>query len=70
MHLIQFPKGQGYGKAIRALLDIPRTPYLALPDYQMVVTDEHVKALEEARVRFVYLSKTADNGKKPAPIQS
>jgi hypothetical protein len=59
MHLIQFPKGKGYGKAIRALLDAPRAPYLALPHYQMVVTDEHVKALEEAKVSFVDLSKTA-----------
>lgn len=58
MHLIQFPKGKDYGRAIRTLLEVPRTQYVALPDYTMVVVDEHIEALKNARVSFAYLSKT------------
>lgn len=36
----------------------PTSRSLGLPNFQMVVTDEHVKALERAQVAFTYLSKT------------
>jgi hypothetical protein len=35
----------------------------------MVVTDEHIHALEQARVPFTYLSKTATNGTQTPPVQ-
>ena len=34
------------------------------------VTDEHIKALEKAKVRFKYLSRTARNGQKPKRSRS
>jgi hypothetical protein len=52
-----------------ALLEIPKE-CLGLPDYQMVVTDEHIKALERARIPFAYLSKAAPNGADSTPVQS
>jgi len=70
MHLIRIPNAKDYKRAITTLLELPRGEYLGLPDYQMVVTDEHVKALEGAGVAFTYLSKTAPNGTSPTAVQS
>jgi hypothetical protein len=69
MHLIRIPNKKEYKRAIMALLEVLQREHLALPDYQMVVTDEHIQALERAKVTFRYLSKTTPNGKKPAPVQ-
>jgi hypothetical protein len=54
MHWIQFPNLTEHGRAIGALLDVYRE-YQVLPDSQFVVTDEHIKALQKAKVRFKYL---------------
>ena len=71
MHLIRFPNKKELGRALVAFLELPpRMESLGLPGLQMVVQDEHVRALEQARVRFTYLSKTATNGKLTSPIQS
>ena len=70
MHLIRIPNQKEYKRAIMALLEVLQREYLALPDYQMVVTDEHVQALKRAKVTFTYLSKTAPNSTSPPPAQS
>ena len=43
---------------------------MGLPDYQMVVTDQHIQALEEAKVHFRYLTPTNSHEKKTPPVQS
>jgi hypothetical protein len=63
MHWIQLPNLTEHRRAIGALLDVYRE-YQVLPDSQFVVTDEHIKALQKAKVRFKYLSRTARNGQK------
>jgi len=70
MHLIRFPSKKEHKRAIKALLEVLHREYLGLPDYQMVVTDEHIEALERAKVAFRYLSKTAPDGRNPTPVQS
>jgi len=50
-----------------ALLTVPRE-ILGLPDLQMVVNTEHIKALEQAKVRFEYLSKTAPDGTQATSV--
>ena len=69
MHWIEFPNLSEHRRAIGALLDVYRE-YHVLPDSQFVVTDEHIKALEKAKVRFKYLSRTARNGKKSKRVRS
>ena len=59
MHLIRFPNKKEHKRAIMALLEVPRVESLGLPNFQMVVTDEHIHELERAKVTFTYLSKTA-----------
>jgi hypothetical protein len=56
MHLIRFPNKKEHRRAIMALLEVPKE-CLGLPDYQMVVTQEHIKALEQAGIPFAYLSR-------------
>lgn len=63
MHLIRFPNKKEHKRGIMALLDVAVAESLGLRDYQMVVTDEHIKALERAKVSFTYLSETAANGR-------
>ena len=58
MHLIQFPNLKELERGLMALLSVPWES-LGLPDLQMVVRTEHINALEQAKVRFKYLSKTA-----------
>ena len=58
-HLIRFANKKEHKRAIMALLDVPRLESLGLPGFQMVVTDEHIQALERSQVPFTYLSKTA-----------
>jgi hypothetical protein len=69
MHLIRIPKKE-YGRATTALLDVIQREYLALPDYQLVVTNEHIQALERAKVKFTYLSKTGPDDTNSTPVQS
>ena len=69
MHLIRFPNKREHRRAIMALLEVPRES-LGLPNYQMVVTEDHIRALEHARIPFAYLSKTPSNGTDSAPVQS
>ncbi len=69
MHWIQFANLTEHRRAIGALLDVYRE-YQVLPDSQFIVTDEHIKALEKAKVRFKYLSRTARNGQKPKRVRS
>ena len=70
MHLIRFHNRNDHKRAIMALLEVPRVEYLGLPNYQMLVTEEHIKALEQAKIRFTYLSHTALNGTNSTPVQS
>jgi hypothetical protein len=66
MHLIHFANKKDHKRGIAALLDVPRVESLGLPDFQMIVTDEHTRALERAKVAFTYLSKTAVNAHAPS----
>lgn len=72
MHLIRFPNKnkKEHKRALMALLEVPQVESLGLRDFQMVVTDAHIKALVRAKVAFTYLSKTAPNGTNAAPVQS
>jgi hypothetical protein len=68
MHLIRFPNKKEHKRGLMAVLTVPRES-LSLPDFQMVVEDQHIHALERERVSFTYLSLTKTNGKIKAPIQ-
>ena len=68
MHLIRFPNKKAHKQGLMAVLAVPRES-VGLPDLQMVVTDEHIRALEQARVSFSYLSRTEPNGAPPTPVQ-
>jgi hypothetical protein len=57
MHLIRFPNLKQLERGLMAVLTVPFES-LGLPDLQMLVRTEHIKALEQAKVRFEYLSKT------------
>ena len=70
IHLIRFPNKKEHKRAIGALLDVLDREYLGLPDHQMCVTDEHIQALERAKVAFAYLSKTGPNDTQTTPIRS
>jgi hypothetical protein len=65
MHLIRFPNRKEHKRGLMALLEVPHE-FVGLPDYQMVVTAEHIKALQHARISFEFLSKTAPNGNTSA----
>jgi len=67
IHLIRYPNKKEHRKAIGALMDVLDRAYLGLPDRQMCVTDEHIEALERAKVAFTYLSKTGPNDKRITP---
>ncbi len=68
MHLIGFPNRKERRRAIMALLDVP-FEYLAIAGPTFVLIDEHIKALEAAKVRFKYLSRTAPNDKKSTTVR-
>ena len=70
MHLIRFPNKKEHKRAIMALLEVPQAESVGLPDFQMVVTDAHIMALEQAKVSFTFLSKTSHNGTHSASVQS
>ncbi len=68
MHLIRFPNRKEHERAIGALLDVPRE-YQVLPGPQFVVTDDHVRALERAEVRFQFMSGVRSNGETTTSVQ-
>ena len=70
MHLIRFPNKKEHERGLAAVLDVPVLESLGLPDLRMVVLDEHIKALERAKVKFTYLSKMPTNGKATSSVQS
>jgi hypothetical protein len=66
-HVIQFPGKAEYTRAVAALADVPRTR-VGLPDFKMVVTDDHLKALDGAGIPYTELTK--DSRHEPtAPVQ-
>jgi hypothetical protein len=67
IHLIQFPGRAEYGRAITVLGEVPRTR-VGLPDFKMVVEDDHIKALDRSGIPYTDLTKDARNG-PAAPVQ-
>ena len=67
IHVIQFPSRAEYARAVTALAEVPRTR-VGLPDFKMVVEDDHVKALDRSGIPYTDLTKDARNG-PPAPVQ-
>ena len=49
LHVIQFAGREEYGRAVIALGEVPRTR-VGLPEFKMVVEDDHIKALNQAGV--------------------
>jgi hypothetical protein len=69
-HLIRFRTKKAHRDGLMAVLGVPGLEAVGLPDYRMVVWDEHIRALEQAKVPFEYLSKTAPNGPDSAAPRS
>lgn len=69
MYLIQFPSDEDHEKAIEAWMDIT-TPRSGFTENRVAVTDEHIRALKRAKVKFHYLSKPRSNVKTPARRKS
>ncbi|MCI0463944.1 MAG: hypothetical protein L0Z62_43980 [Gemmataceae bacterium] len=67
IHLIQFPGKEEYGRAVSALAEVPRTR-VGLPDFKMVVEDDHVKVLDRCGIPYTDLTKDARH-EPPAPVQ-
>ncbi len=68
MHLIGFPNRKEHERAIMVLLDVP-FEYLVIEGPTFVLNDQHIKALEAAKVRFEYLSRTAPHDKKSKTVR-
>lgn len=66
-HVLQFAGRAEYGQAVIALMQVPRTR-LGLPNFKMVVEDEHVQALDRAGIPYTDLTKDHRNG-PAAPVQ-
>jgi hypothetical protein len=66
-HVIRFPGKAEYIRAVAALADVPRTR-VGLPDFKMVVTEDHVKALDRSGIPYTDLTKDAGN-EPAAPVQ-
>jgi hypothetical protein len=66
-HLIRFPNQKEDQRGLMILLEAGGE-VLGLPNREMVVTSEQIKALEQAKVRFEYLSKTAPDGTHPTSV--
>ena len=76
----QRPKLERYGDSLFVVLrtarlapgadgvELGETHIFVGPRY--VVTSEHIKALEEANVRFEYLSQAGRDGQKPTGVRS
>lgn len=61
-HLIRLRARDNRKRAIKAFLNV-RDERVVLPGHQMVVTDEHIRALEREQIPFEFVSNTASNGK-------
>ncbi len=68
-HLIRLRDRDDRKRAIKAFLNV-RDERVVLPGHQMIVTEEHIRALQREQIPFEYLSKTAPNAKKATAIQS
>jgi len=66
-HVIVFPDQEEYKKAIMAFLDV-YIGRVALPGLKMVVSQEHVDALQRAGIKYQDITKVVGNG--AAPVQS
>ena len=66
-HVIVFPNQEEYKKAVVAFLDV-YVGRVALPDLKMVVSQEHIGALQRAGIQYQDLTKIAGNG--TSPVQS
>jgi hypothetical protein len=66
-HVIQFPSRDEYARAVIALREVPRTR-VGLPDFKMVVEDEHVKALQQSGIPYTDLTKYVRND-PTTPVQ-
>jgi hypothetical protein len=65
-HLIQFPTEEDYRKAVTALAEVPQTR-VGLPEYKMVVTDDHIVQLNRVGIPFTDLTKDVNGD--AAPVQ-
>lgn len=65
-HLIEIPDRAEYERAVEAFLNV-RGKRLVLPGNRMVVTSEHVKALEQAGVKFKPISRDEPASKNGPP---
>lgn len=66
-HVIQFAGKAEYARAVAALADVPRTR-VGLPDFKMVVEEDHVKALDRSGIPYTDLTKPARHA-SAAPVQ-
>jgi hypothetical protein len=66
-HVIQFASRTDYGRGMAAIAEVPRTR-LGLPNFKMVVEDEHVEALDRAGVPYTDITKDLRNA-PAAPLQ-
>ena len=57
-HMIQFPNEAEYRKAVTALAEVP-TSRVGLRGYKMVVTKDHLAALDQAGIPYTDLTKDA-----------
>jgi hypothetical protein len=57
VHLIRFPDRATRVRAIGVFRDV-RVTRVRLPGDIMGVADEHIRALEKARIPFIYVSRT------------
>jgi hypothetical protein len=65
--VIQFPGKEDYTRAVAVLAAVPWTR-VGLPDFKMVVTDDHVKALDQSGIPYTELTKDGRHGPTP-PVQ-
>jgi hypothetical protein len=68
LHSIRIANREDRKRAIMLFLDVSATR-LVLPGHDMVVTDDHIVALERAGIPFEYLSPSSPNGTRQAPVQ-
>jgi len=68
MHLIRFAGLEEHAQAIEAFENVQATR-VVLPGHRMVVTSEHIKALERANVSFEFVTPANANGQHTASVQ-
>ena len=67
VHVIKFPGREEYIRAVGALAEVPRTR-VGLPDFKMVVDDEHVQALKDAGIPYTDITRYVPRDPS-APVQ-